>query len=302
MSRFIGIMLSLGLIESPPVSNVMPLPTSTTCGALATPLSRGVVESDEPRRVGGALADPDDAAEAFRGELALVPHRRPSARAAWRRRRPARPAMRGSSRWPAPAPACGTSSQRRRPRARGRARVCGLRRRRARRARPVRPAGPAARWSASGTRRTRAPAPRRGPAARRRRRGRPARWRPWSGPWCAGRRRRRLGAGRRGRRHPRRPAAPGVSAGLASRRRIEHRPLDDLAGLAGGAVQLEQSEQVLAELVEQLGGTRTQRRAHVAGQHGDRDGLGTDDGGRGHVAERDLGRADLAGKGHDRCS
>jgi hypothetical protein len=37
MSRFISIMLSRGLIDRPPVSKVMPLPTRTTCGALRPP-------------------------------------------------------------------------------------------------------------------------------------------------------------------------------------------------------------------------------------------------------------------------
>jgi hypothetical protein len=37
MSRFIVIMASRVLMDSPPVSKVMPLPTSTTCGAFLAP-------------------------------------------------------------------------------------------------------------------------------------------------------------------------------------------------------------------------------------------------------------------------
>ncbi len=40
MSVFIGIIASAGLIDRPPVSNVMPLPTSTTWGHCAEPGGR----------------------------------------------------------------------------------------------------------------------------------------------------------------------------------------------------------------------------------------------------------------------
>ena len=55
------------------MSKVMPLPTSTTCGALALAGRRGVVEADQPRRGGRGLADADDAAEALRLRAAARP-------------------------------------------------------------------------------------------------------------------------------------------------------------------------------------------------------------------------------------
>ena len=73
MSRFMVTIDWPGLIESPPLSKVMPLPTSTTWRGLARRLFGGlVVELHEARRGGGGLADADDAAEAALGELLLV--------------------------------------------------------------------------------------------------------------------------------------------------------------------------------------------------------------------------------------
>ena len=73
MSRFIVDIASPGLIVSPPVSKVMPLPTSTTVGVPRAAFGGVVVEPDQARRRGRGLADADDAAEALVGELALVP-------------------------------------------------------------------------------------------------------------------------------------------------------------------------------------------------------------------------------------
>ena len=75
MSRFIVTIDWPGLMESPPLSKVMPLPTSTTWRALRRALRRLVVDLHEPRRGGGTLADADDAAEPTLGELLLVEHR-----------------------------------------------------------------------------------------------------------------------------------------------------------------------------------------------------------------------------------
>ena len=76
MSRFMLTIASPGLIDRPPVSKVMPLPTSTTCGALRAPLGGRVVEPDQPRRGGRGLADAEDAAEALAWRAAARP--RPS--------------------------------------------------------------------------------------------------------------------------------------------------------------------------------------------------------------------------------
>ena len=70
MSVFICTMPSGGLSDSPPLSNVMPLPTSTMCscapaGAYPSSISRGG-EADPVHR--------DEAAEPLRGELIGVPH------------------------------------------------------------------------------------------------------------------------------------------------------------------------------------------------------------------------------------
>ena len=73
MSRFMFTIASPGLMDSPPVSKVMPLPTSTTWPrAPAAPRGR-VVEPDQPRRGRRGLADGEDAAEALGRELLLVP-------------------------------------------------------------------------------------------------------------------------------------------------------------------------------------------------------------------------------------
>ena len=74
MSRFMFIIASAGLIDSPPVSKVMPLPTSTTCGVRREARVGRVVELHQPGRVGRGLADAGEAAEAPGAQLLLVPH------------------------------------------------------------------------------------------------------------------------------------------------------------------------------------------------------------------------------------
>ena len=72
---------------------------------------------------------------------------------------------------------------------------------------------------------------------------------------------------------------------------VQHHPLDDLADGAGRGRGVEKREQVLAELVDQLGGTRAQGRPVVGvGEHRDRDRVHPDDGGRSDVAQCDLRR------------
>ena len=71
-----------GLIERPPESKVMPLPTRTTVGVLRAGLGRRVVEADQAGRGGRGLADADDAAEALGGQLLLVPDAEVEARLA----------------------------------------------------------------------------------------------------------------------------------------------------------------------------------------------------------------------------
>ena len=75
MSRFIDSMPSGGLMSRPPVSKVMPLPTSTTVGVDLSAPTRRVVEADQPGRRRGGRADGEHAAEAFLGEPLLVPDR-----------------------------------------------------------------------------------------------------------------------------------------------------------------------------------------------------------------------------------
>ena len=98
MSVFIGTIDSRGLSESPPVSNVMPLPTSTTCGRRRVG-PRGLVgELDQPRRPRRPRADGEQPAEPFGPQRLLVadPDLEPGpvARPAW----PGGPARRGPSR------------------------------------------------------------------------------------------------------------------------------------------------------------------------------------------------------------
>ena len=57
------------------MSNVMPLPTSTTLGALRAPRAGCVVEADQPRRRRRGPADGQHPAEALIGQLLLVPDR-----------------------------------------------------------------------------------------------------------------------------------------------------------------------------------------------------------------------------------
>ena len=72
MSVFISFMPSVGLSDSPPLSNVMPLPTSTTC---CVPLFRLVIaEFDQARRADRPRPDRDQAAEPVRGQLVFLPH------------------------------------------------------------------------------------------------------------------------------------------------------------------------------------------------------------------------------------
>ena len=74
MSRFIVTIEAAGLIERPPLSKVIPLPTSTTCGADRALRGRLVGQLDEPRRRRSGLSDADDAAETLVGQLLLVEH------------------------------------------------------------------------------------------------------------------------------------------------------------------------------------------------------------------------------------
>ena len=86
--------------------------------------------------------------------------------------------------------------------------------------------------------------------------------------------------------------------GVAQAGGVQDRVLDDLAGRAGDRERLEQAEQVLVELVEELGGTGAEGGPVGAGEHGDRDDVGADDGGRGDVTDRDLRRRHLGGQRH----
>ena len=70
---------SRGLIEMPPVSKVMPLPTSTTCRCARRPGCQVSSTRRGPR--GRAAADGEDAAEALGGELLGLADRDASARA-----------------------------------------------------------------------------------------------------------------------------------------------------------------------------------------------------------------------------
>ena len=69
MSDFIVSMPAGGLSDRPPESNVMPLPTNARWPFGA---ARRVLDLDQPRRAGRALADADDAAVAALGQRLLV--------------------------------------------------------------------------------------------------------------------------------------------------------------------------------------------------------------------------------------
>ena len=69
MSHFMSSIFAAGLIEMPPESKVMPLPTSAIF--LRAP-GAGVGQPDQPRRAGRALADGEDAAVAALGQRLLV--------------------------------------------------------------------------------------------------------------------------------------------------------------------------------------------------------------------------------------
>ena len=73
MSEVMWCMLAAGLIEMPPVSNVMPLPTSATFLAFL-PLRPAVNEPDQTGRARRTLADADHPAVAVLGERLLVEH------------------------------------------------------------------------------------------------------------------------------------------------------------------------------------------------------------------------------------
>ena len=99
MSRFMVCIAALGLIEMPPVSNVMPLPTKTMVSRPRSPGARGVVEADEPRLVRRAVPDGEDAAEAVALEPAVVPDVDVEAAARRPRHEPTARAAPGPSRW-----------------------------------------------------------------------------------------------------------------------------------------------------------------------------------------------------------
>ena len=64
MSRFMFTIASPGLMDSPPVSKVMPLPTSTTWPRALPRAAGRVVEPDQPGRRRRGRPDGEDAAEA----------------------------------------------------------------------------------------------------------------------------------------------------------------------------------------------------------------------------------------------
>ena len=66
-------MLAAGLIEMPPVSNVMPLPTSATFFGFL-PFAAAVRQPHQPGRTRRALADADDAAVTVLGQRLVVEH------------------------------------------------------------------------------------------------------------------------------------------------------------------------------------------------------------------------------------
>ena len=71
MSSFIRSMPSAGLIEMPPVSNVIPLPTSPSTGP-GRRARRLVAEGNQARRLAAAARDAEQQAHAERFDLPLV--------------------------------------------------------------------------------------------------------------------------------------------------------------------------------------------------------------------------------------
>ena len=98
MSRFMLTIASPGLIDRPPVSKVMPLPTSTTVRRLAAGLRRACSRAGSAAAgVAEAWPTASDAAEALGRRAAARPRRVTSSAAlAGQLARPARPARRGS--------------------------------------------------------------------------------------------------------------------------------------------------------------------------------------------------------------
>jgi hypothetical protein len=78
--------------------------------------------------------------------------------------------------------------------------------------------------------------------------------------------------------------------GVAQPLGVQHHPLRDLACLTGPGGRLQQGEEVLVELVDQLGGARAEQRSVGVGEHRDGDHLHAGHGGWSHVAQRDLRR------------
>ena len=72
MSDVMWSMFAAGLIEMPPVSNVMPLPTSATVARGRG--AAGPAQPDQPRLARRALPDPEHAAVAALGQRGLVEH------------------------------------------------------------------------------------------------------------------------------------------------------------------------------------------------------------------------------------
>ena len=218
MSRFMLTIDSPGLIERPPVSKVMPLPTRTTVGVLRVALTGRVVEPDQPRRGGRGLPDRDDAAEALGGELLLVPDGDVQPGLVAGHLGPARPASSGLLRFDGTVASI-RARQPAPPTASARSRTAACASASGRPASTTRLTGTCSggRSSASGSRRSRASPRRRRPPGRRRRRGWRARWRRWTGPWWRGPGRRRPGGSRRPAARPRRPAAPSAAPRSAGR-------------------------------------------------------------------------------------
>ena len=229
MSRFMLTIASAGLMERPPVSKVIPLPTRTRCGGLAGALRGCVLELDQPRRGGRALPDAEDAAEAVGLELLDVPDLGLEPGLLGEQDglvgQPLRVLDVGRDRCQHPGAPAGAADRERPVERPGQVGVVGY-------------AGeddlpdrrvlgsPRAR---GGRRTSRASARRRTPRARRRARSRGSRWRRCSGRGSPGRARRRpVGSLRRAARRPRR-GAPSAGRGSPSRRagsapRRPHRP------------------------------------------------------------------------------
>ena len=283
------------------MSKVMPLPTSTTCGAPAARRVGRVVEPDQPRRVSP----------------------RPGRRRGCRRSRPSRSCLLVPDReveagvaWPASA-ACsashcgvltleGTVRERRAPASRRRAIATAALERRAG-ASGVDQAGehdPADRlrargrserqWKLEGAehaapRRTRA-APRRRRTARRREVA------TVSGPLVA----RASAAPARRRSAGRAVADPDEEhqpqVGVAERRGVEHDPLDDLAGLAGGRRGSSSANRSTPSSSRSSAAPGPSVRPPGLASTGTRHDVGADHGGRRDVADRDAAATLVAGR------